>query len=155
MKGFFILPNRPRALEPRRFRVCQGERNVQRSKSKSRTSTRTSTVGNRSPTRRCSVMPGFAAPKWAKDFSLGRSPRNLRRRSAGTKGNRVLMKGSLDSRKRKLQLLPPGCKRKLQLLPPGMRTVPVLTEQRLEPSLTLRNVQGPRMRTSSRTIGRM
>jgi hypothetical protein len=47
------------------------------------------------------------------------------------------MNGFLDSRKRKLQPLPAGCKRKLQLLPPGMRTVPVLTEQRLEPSLTL------------------
>ena len=64
------------------------------------------------------------------------------------------MNGFLDSRKRKLQLLPAGCKRKLQLLPPGMRTVPVLTEQRLEPSLTLRNVQRSRPK-SSRGRGRL
>ena len=29
------------------------------------------------PTRRHADTPGFVAPKWAKDFSLGRSPRNI------------------------------------------------------------------------------
>src|ERR1700738_3328399 len=29
------------------------------------------------PTRRHADTPGFVAPKWAKDISLGRSPRNI------------------------------------------------------------------------------
>src|SRR5271165_594900 len=32
--------------------------------------------GARSPIHRSADPPGFVAPKWAKDFSLGRSPRN-------------------------------------------------------------------------------
>ena len=31
------------------------------------------------PTRRHADTPGFVAPKWAKDFSLGRSPRNIKK----------------------------------------------------------------------------
>jgi hypothetical protein len=82
----------------------QGERNVQRSRPKSRTRTRT--IGNRSPTRRYADTPGFVAPKWAKDFSLGRSPRNPRKSHQALKAFQKKLRAAAE-RGRKLAFLRP------------------------------------------------
>jgi hypothetical protein len=87
----------------------QGERNVQRSRRKSRTRT----IGNRSPTRRhadtpirFSTTPGFVAPKWAKDFSLGRSPRNPRKSHQALKAFQKKLRSATE-RGKKLAFLRP------------------------------------------------
>ena len=80
----------------------QGERNVQRLRPKSRTRT----IGNRSPTRRYADTPGFVAPKWAKDFSLGRSPRNPRKSHQALKAFQKKLRASAE-RGRKLAFLRP------------------------------------------------
>jgi hypothetical protein len=82
----------------------QGERNVQRSRPKSRTRTRT--IGNRSPARRYADTPGFVAPKWAKDFSLGRSPRNPRKSHQALKAFQKKLRAAAE-RGRKLAFLRP------------------------------------------------
>ena len=84
----------------------QGERNVQRSRPKSRTRTRTRTIGNRSPARRYADTPGFVAPKWAKDFSLGRSPRNPRKSHQALKAFQKKLRAAAE-RGRKLAFLSP------------------------------------------------
>jgi hypothetical protein len=84
----------------------QGERNVQRSRPKSRTRTRTTTIGNRSPARRYADTPGFVAPKWAKDFSLGRSPRNPRKSHQALKAFQKKLRSATE-RGKKLAFLCP------------------------------------------------
>jgi hypothetical protein len=86
----------------------QGERNVQRSRPKSSTRTRTTTrtIGNRSPARRYADTPGFVAPKWAKDFSLGRSPRDPRKSHQALKAFQKKLRAAAE-RGRKLAFLRP------------------------------------------------
>jgi len=84
----------------------RGEHNVQRSRSKSRTRTSTRTIGNRSPARRYADTRGFVAPKWAKDFSPGRSPRNPRKSHQALKAFQTKLRSATE-RGKKLDFLRP------------------------------------------------
>jgi len=66
----------------------------------------TRTIGNRSTTRRYSVTPGFVAPQWAKDFSLGRSPRNPRKSHQALKAFQTKLRSATE-RGKKLAFLRP------------------------------------------------
>src|SRR5271165_1353128 len=66
----------------------------------------TRTIGNRSTTRRYSVTRGFVAPKWAKDFSLGRSPRNPRKSHQALKAFQTKLRSATE-RGKKLAFLRP------------------------------------------------
>src|SRR5271166_5943323 len=110
MSGFFVLVLVVvLVLDLWRREACtflRGERNVQRSRPKSRTRTTTRTIGNRSPTRRYADTPGFVAPKWAKDFSLGRSPRNPRKSHQALKAFQTKLRSATE-RGKKLAFLRP------------------------------------------------
>ena len=59
---------------------------------------RTHALGLRlhTPTRRHADTPGFVAPKWAKDFSLGRSPRNIEKSDQALKALQKKFRSAID-----------------------------------------------------------
>jgi hypothetical protein len=86
---------------------------VSRQARRPKSSTSTRTIGNRSPTRRHAdtpirfpTTPGFVAPKWAKDFSLGRSPSNPRKSHQALKAFQKKLRAAAE-RGRKLAFLRP------------------------------------------------
>src|SRR5271165_3022390 len=75
--------------------------------------------GARSPIHRSADPPGFVAPKWAKDFSLGRSPRNITKSDQALKALQKKLRSAIYRGKELVQafLRPYGAGRILHAFP--------------------------------------